>query len=83
MLALCGARESTWGRRRAYSEVVRTILDARPRIGAIHALRLSQRFEPRARVGRRSCHRRRWHHLHTGVHSFDLMRFLSGMDGSR
>jgi predicted dehydrogenase len=67
-----------------YSEVVRTILEARPRIGAIHALRLSQRFEP-SRPG--------WIDdpdiagggiiLHTGVHSFDLMRVLSGMEADR
>lgn len=67
-----------------YSEVVRTMLDARPRLGAIHALRLSQRFEP-SRPG--------WIDdpaiagggiiLHTGVHSFDLMRFLSGMEADR
>jgi predicted dehydrogenase len=67
-----------------YSEVVRTMLDARPRIGAVHALRLSQRFEP-SRPG--------WIDdpsisgggivLHTGVHSFDLMRLFSGLEPDR
>ena len=67
-----------------YNEVVRGLLDARPKIGAIHALRLSQRFEP-SRPG--------WIDdpsqagggiiLHTGVHSFDLLRLLSGMEADR
>lgn len=67
-----------------YNEVVRAIVDALPRLGAIHALRLSQRFEP-SRPG--------WIDdpslagggivLHTGVHSFDLVRFLSGMEADR
>jgi predicted dehydrogenase len=67
-----------------YSEVVHAILEARPRIGAIHALRLSQRFEP-SRPG--------WIDdptqagggiiLHTDVHSFDLVRLFSGMEGDR
>jgi predicted dehydrogenase len=67
-----------------YSEVVRAILEARPRIGAIHALRLSQRFEPSrpgwiddpAQAGGGIV-------LHTGVHSFDLVRYLSGMEADR
>lgn len=67
-----------------YNEVVRAILEALPRIGTIHALRLSQRFEP-SRPG--------WIDdpslagggiiLHTGVHSFDLVRLFSGMEGDR
>jgi predicted dehydrogenase len=67
-----------------YSTVVRTLMEARARIGRIHALRISQRFEP-SRPG--------WIDepavagggitLHTGVHSFDLMRVLSGLEADR
>jgi predicted dehydrogenase len=67
-----------------YNEVVRAMVEAMPRIGALHALRISQRFEP-SRPG--------WIDdpamagggivLHTGVHSFDLARYLSGMEADR
>jgi predicted dehydrogenase len=67
-----------------YNEVVRAVLEVRERIGRIHGIRLSQRFEP-SRPG--------WIDdpeiagggivLHTGVHSFDLMRLLSRMEGDR
>lgn len=67
-----------------YSSVVRVLMEARARIGRLHALRLSQRFEP-SRPG--------WIDdpavsgggitLHTGVHSFDLARVLSGLEAER
>lgn len=67
-----------------YSEVIKAVLDARPRVGRIHALRLSQRFEPSrpgwiddpAQAGGGII-------LHTGVHSFDLIRLFSGMEADR
>lgn len=62
-----------------YNSVVRALLAAREDIGAVHALRLSQRFEPSplswiddpATSGGGMI-------LHTGVHSFDLLRLLAG-----
>ena len=67
-----------------YNGVVRAVLEARERIGRLHALRISQRFEP-SRPG--------WIDdpavagggmiMHTGVHSFDLMRLLSGLEAER
>ena len=67
-----------------YNGIVRVLLEERRRIGRIHSLRLSQRFEP-SRPG--------WIDdpaiagggitLHTGVHSFDLMRVLSGLEAER
>ncbi len=67
-----------------YNGVVRTLLEAGARIGRIHALRISQHFEP-SRPG--------WIDdpaiagggitLHTGVHSFDLARVLSGLEADR
>ena len=67
-----------------YNSVVRAIQQARPQIGPIHALRLSQRFEP-SPLG--------WIDtpeisgggmiLHTGVHSFDLTRLLTDLEVER
>lgn len=67
-----------------YNGVVRAVLQAREHIGRVHSLRLSQRFEP-SRPG--------WIDdpaiagggmiMHTGVHSFDLMRVLSGLEAER
>ncbi len=67
-----------------YNGVVRLLLEARTRVGRIHALRIAQRFEP-SRPG--------WIDdpavagggitLHTGVHSFDLLRVLSGLEVDR
>jgi len=64
-----------------YNGVVRAIREALPRIGPIHAIRLGQRFEP-SRPG--------WIDdprfsgggvtLLTGVHCFDLLRVLSGVE---
>src|SRR5262249_37177790 len=67
-----------------YNSVVRVLLQQRASVGRIHALRISQRFEP-SRPG--------WIDdpavsgggitLHTGVHSFDLARVLSGSEADR
>jgi predicted dehydrogenase len=67
-----------------YNCVVRRLLEERAAIGRIHALRLAQRFEPS---------RPSWIDdpavagggitLHTGVHSFDLLRVLSGLEVER
>lgn len=67
-----------------YNSVVRTLRAVADRLGTLHALRLSQRFEP-SRPG--------WIDdpavagggviLHTGVHSFDLLRHLSGQEVER
>jgi predicted dehydrogenase len=67
-----------------YNAVVRAVLAARERIGRLHALRISQRFEPSpltwlddlAVAGAGMT-------LHTGVHSFDLLRVLSGLEAER
>lgn len=67
-----------------FNEVVRTVQEALPRLGRLHALRISQRFEPS---------RPAWIDdpavagggitLHTGVHSFDLARLLTGLEPDR
>ncbi len=64
-----------------YNGVVRRLMEERHRIGPIHAVRIAQHFEP-SRPG--------WIDdpaiagggitLHTGVHSFDLARRLTGME---
>lgn len=61
-----------------YNAVVRALLAARGDIGAIHSISLSQRFEPSqlpwlddpAQAGGGIT-------LHTGVHSFDLLRLIA------
>ena len=67
-----------------FNAVVRTLRDALSSIGPLHAAVLSQRFEPsvlpwldrRAEAGGGII-------LHTGVHSFDLLRFLTGREAAR
>jgi predicted dehydrogenase len=64
-----------------FNGVVRALLEARPRLGRVHSVRIGQRFEP-SRPG--------WigdvaiagggMMLHTGVHCFDLVRLLSGLE---
>lgn len=64
-----------------YNAVVRAMLAARPRIGAVRSLTFTQRFEPSpldwlddpVRSGGGMT-------LHTGVHAFDLCRLLSGLE---
>ncbi len=67
-----------------FNSVVRALHAALPSIGALHAVVLSQRFEPtslgwldrRAEAGGGII-------LHTGVHGFDLLRFLTGREAVR
>jgi predicted dehydrogenase len=67
-----------------YNAVVRTLLAQRAAIGAIHSISLSQRFEPSvlpwiddpAQAGGGIT-------LHTGVHSFDLLRVVTGSEADR
>ncbi|HUI25775.1 MAG TPA: Gfo/Idh/MocA family oxidoreductase [Candidatus Kryptonia bacterium] len=67
-----------------YNAVVHTIRAALPTIGAIHSVRVSQRFEPSpldwiddpATSGGGMI-------LHTGVHMFDLIRLLTGLEAAR
>ncbi len=67
-----------------FNHVVGALRAALPSIGDLHAAVLSQRFEPsslpwldrRAEAGGGMI-------LHTGVHSFDLLRFLTGRDATR
>ncbi len=64
-----------------YNSVVRALCGALPRIGAVRSLTFTQRFEPSpldwlddpARSGGGMI-------LHTGVHGFDLLRLLSGLE---
>jgi predicted dehydrogenase len=67
-----------------YNETVAALRNALPRLGRIHSLRVSQRFEPSptpwiqdpALAGGGAM-------LHTGVHGFDLVRFLGGREAER
>jgi predicted dehydrogenase len=67
-----------------FNSTVHTVQVHLPELGPLHALYLSQRFEPspldwldrRAQSGGGIV-------LHTGVHSFDLIRFLTGCDVTR
>jgi predicted dehydrogenase len=67
-----------------YNVVVRAMLAALPRIGTVHSLTFTQRFEPSpldwlddpvVSGGGMT--------LHTGVHAFDLCRRLSGLEVDR
>jgi predicted dehydrogenase len=67
-----------------WNVVVRTVRDRLPELGRLHALLVSQRFEPSS-LG--------WLDdpavsgggiiIHTGVHSFDLVRWLTGREVAR
>lgn len=67
-----------------WNAVVRAMLAARARIGAVRSLSFTQRFEPSPldwlddpqRSGGGMT-------LHTGVHAFDLCRLLSGLEADR
>jgi len=67
-----------------FNAVVRTLRAALPSIGPVHAAVISQRFEPsalpwldrRVEAGGGLI-------LHTGVHSFDLLRYLTGCEAVR
>jgi predicted dehydrogenase len=67
-----------------FNAVVRTLREALPSIGPLHAVVLSQRFEPSSLpwLDRRSV-AGGGIILHTGVHSFDLLRFLTGREALR
>jgi predicted dehydrogenase len=67
-----------------WNSVVRTVRELLPSLGALRALGLNQRFEPsgldwldQPEVSGGGII------LHTGVHSFDLVRFLTGREVSR
>ena len=67
-----------------FNAVVQALRGALPAAGPLHAVALSQRFEPstlpwldrRDEAGGGII-------LHTGVHSFDLLRFLTGREATR
>jgi predicted dehydrogenase len=67
-----------------FNAVVRVLREALPSLGSLHAAVLSQRFEPsrldwldrRVESGGGMI-------LHTGVHGFDLLRFLTGREAVR
>jgi len=72
------------GQTMRYNEVVRTVREAMDRIGPLHALHIDFRFEPSPlpwvtdpKVAFRG------NLLHTGIHSLDLVRYLSGREGER
>jgi predicted dehydrogenase len=66
-----------------YNETVVTIRKELPRVGRLHSIRLSQRFEqsPTAWIYDQSAGGGTM--LHTGVHAFDLLRFMTGQEGVR
>lgn len=67
-----------------FNSVVRAVLGARDSIGTIHAVRLSQRFEPSPLSWIDSPERSGGGMvLHTGVHSFDLLRVITGVEVER
>ena len=66
-----------------YNETVAVLMSERRRIGRLHHVRISQRFEPSPTP---------WIYepiagggttLQTGVHGFDLMRYLTGLEAVR
>jgi predicted dehydrogenase len=67
-----------------YNTVVRTLLANCSEIGPMHSLALTQRFE-RSRLEwiDDPSHAGGGMILHTGVHSFDLLRLLTGMEADR
>ena len=65
-----------------YDAVVRSLVEACPSVGAIHGVYINQRFEPSThawldRPGSGGIL------LNTGVHGFDLLRFLTGLEPVR
>ena len=67
-----------------FNRTIQTVQAHVPEIGPLHALYLSQRFEPSplAWLDRRT-ESGGGIVLHTGVHSFDLLRFLTGCEVTR
>ena len=67
-----------------FNAVVKAICDALPSIGALHAVALTQRFEPSPLAWLdRPAESGGGIVLHTGVHSFDLLRYLTGGEARR
>ncbi len=66
-----------------FNQVVRTLAAELPKLGRIHQLALAQRFEPSTLDWLDDpAHSGGGMILHTGVHSFDLIRMLTGRDPS-
>jgi predicted dehydrogenase len=64
-----------------FNSVVRTLKAYLPQIAPLHSLYISQRFEPSPLLWLdRKAESGGGIILHTGVHSFDLLRFLSGYE---
>jgi predicted dehydrogenase len=66
-----------------FNSTVRTVQAHVPEIGPLHALYLSQRFEPSPLTWLDRRESGGGIMLHTGVHSFDLLRFLTGCEVTR
>jgi predicted dehydrogenase len=66
-----------------YNETVTAIRAEMPRLGRLHSIRLSQRFEPSPTSWIYDRSAGGGTMLHTGVHGFDLLRFLTGQEGVR
>ena len=66
-----------------YNETVTTIKAEMPRVGRLHSIRLSQRFEPSPTSWIYDPSAGGGTMLHTGVHGFDLVRFLTGQEVHR
>src|SRR5262245_43062202 len=66
-----------------YNETVVTIREEMHRLGRLHSIRLSQRFEPSPTSWIYDPSAGGGTMLHTGVHGFDLLRFLTGQEGVR
>lgn len=64
-----------------FNSVVQALKTSLPQIAPLHSLHLSQRFEPSPLLWLdRKAESGGGIVLHTGVHSFDLLRFLSGCE---
>jgi len=66
-----------------YNETVTTIREELHRIGQLQSIRISQRFEPSPTSWIYDPSAGGGTMLHTGVHGFDLLRFLTGQEGRR
>jgi predicted dehydrogenase len=66
-----------------YNETVAVIREETHRIGRLHSIRISQRFEPSPTSWIYDAGAGGGTMLHTGVHGFDLLRFLTGQEGIR
>ena len=66
-----------------YNETVTAIRNEMPRIGRVHSIRISQRFEPSPTSWIYDPSAGGGTMLHTGVHGFDLLRFLTGLEAIR